>query len=251
MSSHFEGHTVGKDRCDAFLASLQEIDPGVERDIGRNSCSFRIGGQAALCHVYHLKTRSDLTVWVRSASISDEGAHGFEIRRRESTGTGWAERFPAKFKLTEDASINDAAVLALECLTPPVQPRISAFRLAEEAEVTRAVFEGALTRVEVNRYERDRGARGRCIAHHGHICAVCSFDFGATYGSYMEGYIHVHHIKPLSEVSGRTEVDAKTDLVPVCPNCHAALHGQVPPLSIEALRAILRASAAEAQHKPL
>lgn len=85
MSSHFEGHTVGKDRCDAFLASLQEIDPGVERDIGRNSCSFRIGGQAALCHVYHLKTRSDLTVWVRSASISDEGAHGFEIRRREST----------------------------------------------------------------------------------------------------------------------------------------------------------------------
>ena len=126
MSSHFEGHTVGKDRCDAFLASLQEIDPGVERDIGRNSCSFRIGGQAALCHVYHLKTRSDLTVWVRSASISDEGAHGFEIRRRESTGTGWAERFPAKFKLTEDASINDAAVLALECLTPPVQPRMAA-----------------------------------------------------------------------------------------------------------------------------
>jgi len=166
-------------------------------------------------------------------------------------GTGWAVRFPAKFKLAEDAAIKDAAVLALECSTPPVQLRISAFRLAEEAEVTQAVFEGAVTRIEVNRYERDRRARGRCIARHGHRCAVCSFDFGATYGSYMEGYIHVHHLKPLSEVSERTEVNPETDLAPVCPNCHAALHGQNPPLSIEALRAIMRAGAAEAQRKTL
>ena len=97
--------------------------------------------------------------------------------------------------------------------------------------------EGLSVRVTVNRYERSPAARRACIAAHGYCCAVCGFDFGAVYGPEATGYIHVHHIVPLSTISESYRVNPRTDLRPVCPNCHAMLHATSPPTSIEALRA--------------
>ncbi len=81
--------------------------------------------------------------------------------------------------------------------------------------------EGATRRITVNAYERSRQAAERCVDHHGHACDVCGFDFGRTYGDAGEGFIHVHHLKPLSEIRGEYRVDPIRDLRPVCPNCHA------------------------------
>jgi 5-methylcytosine-specific restriction protein A len=53
---------------------------------------------------------------------------------------------------------------------------------------------------------------------------MCGLNFGAVYGSLAEGFIHVHHVKPLSEISAEYEVDPIADLRPVCPNCHAVIH---------------------------
>lgn len=39
-----------------------------------------------------------------------------------------------------------------------------------------------------------------------------------------EGFIHVHHLRPLSLIGNESEVDPVEDLRPVCPNCHAVLH---------------------------
>lgn len=88
----------------------------------------------------------------------------------------------------------------------------------------------------MNVHERNPAARRACIEHHGCRCAVCGFSFGETYGSIGEGVIHVHHLVPLSEVDEEYEVDPEDDLRPVCPNCHAMLHVQNPPLSVEELR---------------
>ena len=33
---------------------------------------------------------------------------------------------------------------------------------------------------------------------HGDSCKVCGFNFGAVYGEYGKGYIHIHHNKPIS-----------------------------------------------------
>jgi hypothetical protein len=99
------------------------------------------------------------------------------------------------------------------------------FRLPDEVPVGVTYREGSVGRVEVNRYERDPQARLACIAAHGTTCCVCGFSFGAVYGVEADGYIHVHHIKPLSEVGGeQVVVDPVEDLRPVCPNCHAFLH---------------------------
>ena len=84
--------------------------------------------------------------------------------------------------------------------------------------------EGAVRLVLVNSYERDPRARKLCIAHYGPTCVVCQFNFGAVYGQLTDGFIHVHHVKPLSEVGQEYFVDPVKDLRPVCPNCHAVLH---------------------------
>jgi 5-methylcytosine-specific restriction protein A len=60
------------------------------------------------------------------------------------------------------------------------------------------------------------------------------------YGEIGKGFIHVHHLKPVSEINGEYEVDPIEHLVPVCPNCHAMLHSQHPPLTIEELKKQLR-----------
>ena len=110
------------------------------------------------------------------------------------------------------------------------------FRFAEEVFDDETFTEGGVTRVPVNRYERDNKARQRCIEKHGSICAVCGFDFAATYGDGMRGFIHVHHVKPLCEIRDNYEVNPTTDLIPVCPNCHAVIHSRRPPLTPDAVR---------------
>jgi 5-methylcytosine-specific restriction protein A len=100
--------------------------------------------------------------------------------------------------------------------------------------------EGAVTTISVNRYERDPEARAACLAAWGHNCVVCGFNFGAVYGPRGEGYIHVHHLHPLSQ--GERTVDPVHDLVPVCPNCHAMLHAHGDLWTPGQLRAVCEAS---------
>jgi hypothetical protein len=97
-------------------------------------------------------------------------------------------------------------------------------RLAEEVTVSAGLTEGAVCQVVINAYERNPIARALCIAHYGSSCVVCGFNFGAAYGPLADGFIHVHHVKPLSEIGAEYEVDPVADLRPVCPNCHAVIH---------------------------
>lgn len=100
--------------------------------------------------------------------------------------------------------------------------------------------EGASRQVLVNAYERDRSARTACIAHHGTACVICGLRFEDRYHELGAGFIHVHHLVPLSDLRPGYEVNPVEDLRPVCPNCHAMLHRRRPPLSLEELRALLR-----------
>ncbi len=85
-------------------------------------------------------------------------------------------------------------------------------------------YEGATKKITVNVYERSAKAREDCIDNYGVSCSVCGFNFKEFYGEIGEGYIHVHHLKPLSEIGEGYKLDAVKDLRPVCPNCHAMLH---------------------------
>ncbi len=100
--------------------------------------------------------------------------------------------------------------------------------------------EGAKRTVVVNGYERNPRARRICLDHYGSGCNICALDFGATYGELGEGYIHVHHLRPLSTVGEEYELGPIADLRPVCPNCHAMLHRPKELMSIEDLREVLK-----------
>lgn len=107
-------------------------------------------------------------------------------------------------------------------------------------EAVGALFEGAVTRVAVNRFERNAHARAACIAHHGAVCAVCGFDFAKVYGDIGDGVITVHHLRELSTIGEEYEVDPVKDLLPVCDNCHRMLHTTRPAMKPDALRRRLR-----------
>jgi len=109
----------------------------------------------------------------------------------------------------------------------------------EEVAEGSQLAEGAVRRVSVNAYERNPEARRLCIAHYGPTCCICKFKFGSVYGSVVDGFIHVHHLRSLSEVGEEYVVDPIKDLRPVCPNCHAVLHRKVPAYRIEEVQALL------------
>ena len=91
-------------------------------------------------------------------------------------------------------------------------------------EETHTYWEGTKKERQIKAYERKPIARQKCIEYHGSKCIICEFDFGNTYGHEYMGYIHVHHVKALSEIQEGYEVDPQKDLVPVCPNCHTVIH---------------------------
>lgn len=105
-----------------------------------------------------------------------------------------------------------------------------------EVHETDAYNEGAVMQVTVNRYERNREARDRCIEAKGCKCAVCGMDFEQTYGDIGKGFIHVHHLIPISSIGEDYVIDPINHLVPVCPNCHNMLHRKDPPYTPEELK---------------
>ena len=92
----------------------------------------------------------------------------------------------------------------------------------------------------VTKYERSPEAREECLKHHGATCQVCNLAFEERYGEIGKGFIHVHHIVPISEIGREYNIDPVNDLCPVCPNCHAMLHKRTPPYKISELKAILK-----------
>ena len=115
----------------------------------------------------------------------------------------------------------------------------------DEADTENKSFpEGAKQTVQVNRYERNPVARAKCLEIHGTRCEICKMSFAETYGIFAKDFIHVHHITPLHQISESYEVNPETDLIPVCPNCHAMLHRQENgiPMTVERLKLLYEVS---------
>ncbi|CAK0742652.1 hypothetical protein CCP4SC76_1220010 [Gammaproteobacteria bacterium] len=92
--------------------------------------------------------------------------------------------------------------------TLSVYQLISAWRarLPEELaqdDIAGEHIEGAILSVTVNRYERDRTARNKCIAHYGCKCYACGIKLSDVYGAIADGFIHVHHITPIASIKNR------------------------------------------------
>ncbi|WP_201510237.1 HNH endonuclease [Psychrobacter alimentarius] len=87
-----------------------------------------------------------------------------------------------------------------------------------------SLSEGKKSKRYITTYERNPKYRKQAIAIHGNSCSACGFNFGDFYGKYAEGFIHIHHIVPVSEFEAPKTIDPETDLIPLCANCHAVVH---------------------------
>jgi len=96
--------------------------------------------------------------------------------------------------------------------------------------------EGTVNQVSVTKYERNPFARKECLDYYGFSCSVCDFNFEKYYGSIGFKFIHVHHLTQVATIKQEYKVNPIEDLRPVCPNCHAMLHKQNPPLTIDELK---------------
>ena len=110
----------------------------------------------------------------------------------------------------------------------------------DELDTRTKYVEGARKSVLVNAHERNARARKACLRLHGFECIVCKVRLQERYGMVGKDFIHVHHLRPLARTKGTYVLDPKTDLVPVCPNCHAMLHRPAKMLTPEQLRVKLK-----------
>lgn len=133
--------------------------------------------------------------------------------------------------LLQWASRAAAAVVALLPLEPSV---------AGESADDPALPEGALQRVEVNRYERDRRNRAAALAIHGFACKACGHFLSDIYGEPGVDFIEVHHVTPVSEMGAGYLVNPRNDLIPLCPNCHGITHRRSPPYSVAEIQKMIR-----------
>lgn len=131
----------------------------------------------------------------------------------------WRDGVRAVSQEVYDAIVG--ATKLADAASPLDAPSSSVAGIDEELE---SHEEGQPTRRYVSTYERNPVLRRQAIAIHGCTCVACGVNMGVRYGKIAEGLIHVHHVVPVSTFGGSRKVDPETDLVPVCPNCHAVIH---------------------------
>jgi predicted HNH restriction endonuclease len=257
---HDNSTATGKDLCDSFFNLLAKRIPDLVRAETKQGCAFQLPGEARLVHVWHLKTKDSIKVWPRADSLRITELESFIdklglMRAHRKKGSKRWGRFPLPIELGTHEDI-EKAVEVLQ-FASEAKNKADARKarktggklksknadqyepLADELPEPELFPEGGRKTIIVNAYERSSRARNLCIRQYGLTCRACGLDFEQRYGKLGKGFIHVHHIVGISKIGKEYQVDAKTDLRPVCPNCHAMLHRTDPPMSIETLKALL------------
>lgn len=165
------------------------------------------------------------TVSVQGFRGEEDGNPRIRVRSRPQPGTN------PEGLLAEAASLCLALMLAM---TPGLAVPADHGVPGEDGAT-----EGDVRDVILTTYERDPRNRALCLAIHGTSCMACGFDFGARYGPVAAGSIHVHHRTPLHRQGGPKRVDPRTDLIPLCPNCHLVAHLRPNPYSPDEIKKMI------------
>ena len=127
--------------------------------------------------------------------------------------------------------LKPAKPLADETNVEEPEPGIRVSKQDETIYIDPAVKEGDAMEAVSTCYERSRLARQLCIEAYGNTyrCEVCEAKLADKYGSRAnkEDYIEVHHIVEHAERSrqeGAHAVNYRTEMIPLCPNCHRMIH---------------------------
>ena len=223
---------------DALVLLIASRDEG-SRWVQSKDAYERLATVFGLTEIDLQKTRDDVFGDGRSERA---WANAVQFARRRLTDRKFLERATDRgvWRLSERGLQYARSIAGSSPLAQRFSPIDAALRLDDELSDDEPFVEGSARRVNVNAYERDASARAACIRHFGVECDVCGMSFERFYGPDAHGFIHVHHLRPLSEIGVQYTVDPIRDLRPVCPNCHAMIHLTRPPRTIEQVKALIR-----------
>jgi predicted HNH restriction endonuclease len=246
--SHQHSDPQSKHLCDLVFEAVGADFPDLARKEKKTWCTFAQPSRSIVFYARH--GSGHITIWPRWDSSDAEDLQkaaldiGLRATVRNNVDDSWANRHPIKIEVLRAADVDAVRPLLLHAVsqiaTANLPTAYRGLRFAQETPPQSSYPEGSKRAIIVNAYERNTLARLACISYYGLQCSVCDLDFGQQYGVIGEGFIHVHHLLPLSSVGPNYKVDPKQDMRPVCPNCHEMLHRRQPPYSIKELKDIVK-----------
>ncbi|MCB5186143.1 HNH endonuclease [Methylobacillus gramineus] len=156
---------------------------------------------------------NDYQLFETPVLIKDNSNQYFEEIPKEKQSNYWRNGTRSISEETYKRILSKATVLPTTNLSETI-----------DQQFFQTYIEGEKKKIFTTIYERDPNLRKQAILIHGSSCLACGFNFEKTYGEYGKGFIHIHHINPISTTGGPTKVNPATDLIPLCANCHAIAH---------------------------
>lgn len=146
----------------------------------------------------------------------------------------YAEKRGIESRFGEDALVATCRELVTPLLAAMAE--LYGYDPIEDLAPEEGFFEGAVQLALIRRRERNPRNRLLCLRVHGSSCKICGLDPNQKYGV-AGSIIEVHHLQPISLNGGVRQYDPAVDLIPLCPNCHRAVHTSSPvpwtPLEIQ------------------
>lgn len=148
--------------------------------------------------------------------------YNLALKSQHSRGQNSADALKSPFSLNKK-EIHAVSAKAEDNVT---QEEISYDLQKEEVE---EYIEGETRLIQSQHRSRVSGLRNDVLANADYRCQLCCRTMSEIYGKEIDGketktLLHAHHIIPLSQGEGARSVNPKTDLIAVCPSCHAILH---------------------------
>jgi hypothetical protein len=162
-----------------------------------------------------------------------------KFRLTDPSGAPWAHQVPVQWLLDfpEARILLGSEPLTVRKLSPDKLKRLeSAIAIATESNKQKEAFEGETYKTEAIFRSRNRALIQAKKASSDYRCEICGFSFEETYGAIGREYVLAHHLKPIAAGPSKTTLD---DIALVCANCHAMIHTNIPPISIEGLRKLV------------
>lgn len=209
----------------------------------RHLVSMKFGAYAAPC-IEHIKNNAGKDAYALAYSFFEQLAEKFDLKINDKPpDENWKIETDFKvevFRRGVEQKQTEKIVSTVELIMIPLMASIAELIGYEEAVKETGDEEGGISAIIVTRRERSLRNRLLCFSIYGEVCGVCGLDPKDIYGEKIGSILEIHHIEPLSELERARTYNPKIDLIPLCPNCHRAIHKRKPAYKPDELKDIFK-----------
>lgn len=198
---------------------------------------LRLGAYASPC-VQHIASHAEPEAYQLAYALVEQLGEEYNLKiNSQKNQSDWIVTgdltIEVKRKLSNQQNKDDLLESIHQLMIPLIAAMAELIGYSSEDEEgesgdTDGNIDGAITRSVILKRERNPRNRLLCLKIHGEQCGVCGDDPKLAYGNDLGSILEVHHIEPLSEAEAPKIYNPREDLIPLCPNCHRAIHKRKP-----------------------